>query len=164
MSPMIHTNKHLPRRTILRGIGAALALPFLDAMTPAFAASPAPIRRLGVIYVPNGMCMQQWTPAGTGSGFAMSPILRPLTPYRDNMVLLTGLDNAEADGHPGDGGGDHSRSQAAFLTGVHAKKTEGADIENALSMDQIVAQQYGKQTQLASLELGLEMNEIAGSG
>jgi len=164
MSPMIHANKQLPRRTVLRGLGAALALPFLDAMTPAFAAMPAPIRRLGVIYVPNGMCMQQWTPAAAGNDFALTPILRPLTRFRDNMVLLTGLDNSEADGLPGDGGGDHSRSQAAFLTGVHAKKTEGADIQNALSMDQIVANQYGKQTQLASLELGLEMNEIAGSG
>jgi Protein of unknown function (DUF1552) len=164
MSPMIHTNKYLPRRTILRGLGAALALPFLDSMTPAFAAAPTPIRRLGVIYVPNGMCMQQWTPGAEGAGFALTPILRPLTPFRDNMVVVSGLDNAEADGHPGDGGGDHSRSQAAFLTGVHAKKTEGADIENALSMDQIVAGHYGKQTQLASLELGLEMNEIAGSG
>src|SRR3954468_1172208 len=164
MSPMIHANKQLPRRTVLRGLGAALALPFLDAMTPAFAAMPAPIRRLGVIYVPNGMCMQQWTPPAPGTSFALTPTLRPLPPYRDNMVLLTGLDNSEADGLPGDGGGDHSRSQAAFLTGVHAKKTEGADIQNALSMDQIVANQYGKQTQLASLELGLEMNEIAGSG
>jgi hypothetical protein len=164
MSPMIHTSKHLPRRTILRGLGAALALPFLDAMTPAFAAAPARIRRLGVIYVPNGMCMQQWAPAAEGNAFALTPILRPLTPFRDNMVVVSGLDNSEADGYPGDGGGDHSRSQAAFLTGVHAKKTEGADIQNALSMDQIVAGQYGKQTQLASLEIGLEMNEIAGTG
>ncbi|MEQ1870719.1 MAG: DUF1552 domain-containing protein [Vicinamibacterales bacterium] len=164
MSPMIHTNKYLHRRTILRGLGAAIALPFLDAMTPAFAATPAQIRRLGIIYVPNGMCMQQWTPTAAGKDFSLTPILRPLTPFRDNMVLLTGLDNAEADGHPGDGGGDHSRSQAAFLTGVHAKKTEGADILNARSMDQIVAEQFGKQTQLASLEIGLEMNEIAGTG
>ena len=164
MSPMIHTSKHLHRRTILRGLGAALALPFLDSMTPAFAAAPARIRRLGVIYVPNGMCMQQWTPGTDGNAFALTPILRPLTPFRDNMLVLTGLDNSEADGYPGDGGGDHSRSQAAFLTGVHAKKTEGADIQNALSMDQIVAGQYGRQTQLASLEMGLEMNEIAGTG
>jgi hypothetical protein len=161
---MIHTNAHLHRRTVLRGLGAAIALPFLDAMVPAFAATPPSIRRLGIIYVPNGMCMQQWTPAATGAGFALTPILRPLTPYRDNLVLMTGLDNSEADGHPGDGGGDHSRSQAAFLPGVHAKKTEGADIQNAVSMDQFVAQQYGKETQLASLEIGLEMNEIAGSG
>jgi hypothetical protein len=164
MSPMIHTNKYLHRRTVLRGLGAAIALPFLDAMTPAFAATPAPIRRLGIIYVPNGMCMQQWTPGAAGKDFALTPILRPLTPYRDNMVVLSGLDNSEADGHPGDGGGDHSRSQAAFLTGVHAKKTEGADIQNARSMDQIVAEQFGRQTQLASLEIGLEMNEIAGTG
>jgi hypothetical protein len=167
MSSMIHTNKYLPRRTILRGLGAAIALPFLDCMTPAFAAMATvakPVRRLGIVYVPNGMCMQQWTPTAFGTGFEITPILQPIAKFRDNMLIVSGLDNAEADGHPGDGGGDHSRSQAAFLTGVHAKKTEGADILNAMSMDQIVAKEYGKQTQLASLEIGLEMNDIAGSG
>jgi hypothetical protein len=167
MSPMIHLHKHLPRRTILRGMGAAIALPFLESMTPAFAAitkAAAPrIRRLGVIYVPNGMNMAQWTPAAPGP-LEMTRILKPLADYRENLLLVGGLDNAEADGHPGDGGGDHSRAQAAFLTGVHAKKTEGADILNGVSMDQIAARELAKETQLASLELGLEMNEIAGSG
>src|SRR5712691_7883811 len=143
MSPMIHLHKHLPRRTILRGLGAAIALPFLDSMTPAFAAiakAAAPrIRRLGVVYVPNGMNMAQWTPAGSSESLELSRILQPLAAHRDRMLIVGGLDNAEADGHPGDGGGDHSRAQAAFLTGVHAKKTEGADILNGVSMDQIVA-------------------------
>jgi hypothetical protein len=152
---------------MLRGLGAAIALPFLDSMTPAFsaiarAATPR-IRRLGVVYVPNGMNMQQWMPAGEGD-LQLSRILQPLAAHRDKLLLLSGLDNAEADGHPGDGGGDHSRAQAAFLTGVHAKKTEGADILNGVSMDQIVAREFAKETQLASLEIGLEMNEIAGAG
>src|SRR5438105_1910401 len=167
MSPMIHLHKHLPRRTILRGMGAAIALPFLESMTPAFAAltkAAAPrIRRLGVVYVPNGMNMAQWTPTATES-LELTRILKPLAAHRDKLLLIGGLDNAEADGHPGDGGGDHSRAQAAFLTGVHAKKTEGADILNGVSMDQIAARELAKETQLASLELGLEMNEIAGSG
>src|SRR5262245_37401488 len=118
MSPMINTSKHLSRRTMLRGMGAAIALPFLDSMTPAFsslasAATPR-IRRLGVVYVPNGMNMGQWTPAGPGGSLEMTRILEPLAEHRDKLLLLGGLDNAEADGHPGDGGGDHSRSQAAF--------------------------------------------------
>jgi hypothetical protein len=167
MSSMISLHKQLPRRTMLRGFGAAIALPFLESMTPAFsaiakAATPR-IRRLGVVYVPNGMNMSQWLPATDGD-LKITRILQPLAGHRDRMLLLSGLDNAEADGHPGDGGGDHSRAQAAFLTGVHAKKTEGADILNGVSMDQIVAREFAKETQLASLELGLEMNEIAGSG
>jgi hypothetical protein len=140
----------------------------LDGMLPAFAprlrASTQPVKRLGVVYVPNGMNMAQWTPVGDGLDFEFSRILEPLAPFRNNILVLSGLDNAEADGRPGEGGGDHSRSQAAFLTGVHARKTEGADIRNAMSMDQIVARQFGQETQLASLELGLEMNEIAGAG
>jgi hypothetical protein len=110
------------------------------------------------------MNMQQWMPAGDATELALSRILQPLAVHRDHMVVLSGLDNAEADGHPGDGGGDHSRAQAAFLTGVHAKKTEGADILNGVSMDQIAARQFANETELASLELGLEMNEVAGSG
>jgi hypothetical protein len=167
MSPMIDFHRQLPRRTILRGLGAAIALPFLDRMTPAFsviAGAAAPrIRRLGVVYVPNGMNMSQWLPGAEGE-LKLTRILQPLAAHHDAMLLLSGLDNAEADGHPGDGGGDHSRAQAAFLTGVHAKKTEGADILNGVSMDQIVAREFAKETQLASLEIGLEMNEIAGAG
>jgi hypothetical protein len=155
---MIHTNKYVPRRTVLRGLGAAVALPFLDSMTPAFAAlaqtAARPVRRLGAIYVPNGMCMNQWTPRADGAGFELTRILEPLAAHRDQMLVISGLDNAEADGHPGDGGGDHSRAQAAFLTGVHAKKTEGADILNGVSMDQIAAREFGKQTSLDQARTG----------
>src|SRR5690348_9249203 len=115
MSPMINLHKQLPRRTMLRGLGAAIALPFLDSMTPAFsaiahAATPR-IRRLGVVYVPNGMNMSQWMPSAEGD-LELTRILKPLAAHRDRMLVLSGLDNAEADGKPGDGGGDHSRSQA----------------------------------------------------
>jgi hypothetical protein len=133
-------------------------------MMPAFAsaAQQTPIRRLGAIYVPNGMNIWSWSPTGEGSTFELSPILRPLAPFRDRLLVLSGMAHKEADGLPGEGTGDHSRSQAAFLTGVHAKKTEGADIAAGISMDQIVAQEVGRETQLASLELGLEANELAG--
>ena len=99
MSPMIHTHKCLPRRTILRGLGAAIALPILDGMTPAFAgfanAAAKPVRRLGVVYVPNGMNMGQWTPAVDGNAFELPRIMQPLSAYRDNMLVISGLDNAE---------------------------------------------------------------------
>jgi hypothetical protein len=168
MSPMINTNTHLPRRTFLRGLGVAVALPLLDGMIPAFGAvaraASRPVRRLGVIYVPNGVNMKTWAPGSEGAAYALSPTLEPLAPYKDRVLVLSGLCNKEADGLPGEGSGDHSRSQAAFLTGVHARKTEGSDIYAGVSMDQIAARELGKQTQLASLELALESNEIAGSG
>jgi hypothetical protein len=157
------TKKHLSRRTVLRGLGATLALPLLDSMVPAFAAvAKTTVRRLGAIYVPNGMNIWNWTPKAEGVSFELTPILRPLAPFRDHLVVLSGMANKEADARPGDGGGDHSRAQTAYLTGVHAKKTEGADIEAGISMDQIVAKELGRETQLASLELGLEANELAG--
>ena len=166
VSPGLITNKHLPRRTILRGLGAAIALPFLDAMVPAFGAvsraAARPVRRLGAIYVPNGMNMARWTPAVEGAGFQMPPILEPLAPTQDRLIVVSGLANREALQRPGEGGGEHSRSASAFLTGVHSKKTEGADIRNGVSLDQIAAQELGHHTQLASLELGLEANELAG--
>ena len=155
--------KHIPRRTVLRGLGATLALPLLDGMAPAFARSETTqIRRFGAIYVPNGMNMWNWTPKTEGGGLELMPIMQPLAPFRDQLVVLSGLANTEADAKPGDGGGDHSRAQAAFLTGLHAKKTEGADIEAGVSVDQLMASELGRDTQLASLELGLEANELAG--
>jgi hypothetical protein len=154
--------KRIARRTILRGLGAALALPWLDAMRPAFAAPTRRVRRFGAIYVPNGMNMSHWTPAGADRAFELTRILEPLAPYKDSVLLLSGMTNKEADGQPGEGTGDHSRAQAAFLTGAHAKKTEGADIRAGISVDQIIARELGNQTQLASLELGLETNELAG--
>jgi len=147
-------------------MGATLALPLLDGMFPAFAGSgsagaKSPLR-LGAIYAPNGMNMMDWTPAVEGAGFELTPILQPLAPYRDQLVVLSGLANNAADQLPGEGTGDHSRSSAGYLTGAHAKKTEGADLENGVSMDQIAAREFGKQTQLGSLELALEANDMAG--
>ena len=164
MSPMIVTKRHLGRRTVLRGMGAMIALPLLDSMVPAFARAqsvPRPPRRIAALYAPNGMNMAMWTPKAEGP-FALSPILQPLTSVRDYLTVVNGLANNAADQVPGEGSGDHSRSSAAYLTGAHAKQTEGADIHAGISMDQIAAREFGKETQLASLELALEANEIAG--
>jgi hypothetical protein len=161
---MIITKKALPRRTFLRGLGATIALPLLDAMRPALA-NPAlqskPAVRLGFVYVPNGVIMEHWTPAKTGKGWEFTPILKALEPYRDYINLFSGL--AQTNGRAlGDGPGDHARAGATWLTGVHPKKTEGADIRAGISADQIAAKELGKATQIASLELGLEMPSLAG--
>ena len=164
---MIITKKHLPRRTFLRGIGATIALPLLDGMVPALTAlrvsAAQPVRRLGVVYVPNGIFMDDWTPAGESTGFDLTPILEPLGAFRDQTIVLTGLSNKEGDAWPGEGAGDHARAAAAYLTGVHPKKTEGADIQAGVSMDQIAARVLGAETQLSSLELSLESREAVGS-
>jgi hypothetical protein len=158
--------KHLPRRTFLRGLGATIALPLLDGMVPAFAGQNSgatrAIRRLAVVYVPNGMHMANWKPKTEGAGYDLSPILRPLGPYKDKVLVLSGMSNLQADPLPGEGLGDHSRAQSVFLTGVHPKKTEGADIRAGISMDQIVARETGKETELASLELALEDVDLVG--
>ncbi|HUR34860.1 MAG TPA: DUF1552 domain-containing protein [Vicinamibacterales bacterium] len=154
--------KHLARRTFLRGLGASVALPFLDAMVPAFAAAPAPARRLGVVYVPNGMNMAEWRPASIGAGFDVPRTLKPLAPFKNRLVVFSGMANPEADPLPGEGLGDHSRAQAVFLTGAHPRKTEGADIRASVSADQIIARELGKQTELTSLELGLEAVDLVG--
>lgn len=163
---MIVTRKALPRRTFLRGLGTTLALPFLDAMTPAFGATrntaAKPAVRLGFVYVPNGIIMDRWTPKGDGAGFEFMPIMKPLEPFRGQLLVLNGL--AQVNGNPlGDGPGDHARAGATFLTGVHPKKTEGADIHAGISADQIAAQQLGNATQLASLEIGLEAPGMVGN-
>ncbi len=164
---MIVTHKHLPRRTFLRGVGATLALPLLDGMIPAFggarAVAAAPTRRLGIIYVPNGIVMARWTPQGDAAALDVMPILEPLTPFRDQIVLVTGLSNAQGDALPGEGAGDHARASGAYLTGVHPKKTEGADLRAGVSMDQIAAGVLGQDTELASLELSLESREPVGA-
>ena len=164
---MIITKKHLPRRTILRGMGATLALPFLDSMVPALSAgsmtAAAPVRRLGVVYVPNGIYMDRWTPAGDGTALEITPTLEPLAPFRQQMIMLSGLSALEGLRAPGEAGGDHARAAGAYLTGAHPKKTEGADIRAGVSMDQIAAQTLGKETQLASLEISLEHTDRAGA-
>ena len=164
---MIITKKHLPRRTFLRGLGASVALPLLDSMVPALTAqeltSALPVKRLGIIYVPNGVFMDNWTPPERGSDFSLPSTMEPLAPFQDQMLVLTGLSNKMGDAWPGEGAGDHARAAGAYLTGVHPKKTEGADLQAGLSMDQIIARQLGQHTQLTSLELSLESRENVGA-
>jgi hypothetical protein len=162
---MILTGKHLDRRTFLRGLGGSLALPFLDAMVPARAAAgPAarPPTRLGFFYLPNGIIMEQYTPLGEGYAFEFTRILKPLEPFRKDLLVLSGF--AQANGRAqGDGPGDHARAGASFLTGVHPRKTEGANPRAGISADQIAAREFGKQTQLPSLELGVDPSDLAGA-
>jgi hypothetical protein len=157
----------LPRRTFLRGVGATLALPLLDSMVPAFTpvlkSAARPVSRLGIIYVPMGAVMSNWTPVADGPGFEMTRILEPLTRFRSRLLVLTGLDNEPAVARLGEPAGGHGRIGGAFLTGVHAKPTEGADFEAGVSIDQIAARHLGEHTQLSSLELGLEVSGLAGA-
>lgn len=162
---MIVTKKALPRRTFLRGAGMTMALPLLDAMVPALAATrltPAnPAVRIGFVYVPNGIIQKNWLPSKQGTGFEFPSTMKPLEPFRDRLNVLSGL--AQVNGRAlGDGPGDHARAGATWLTGVHPKKTEGVDIHAGVSADQIAAREFGKTTQLASLELGLEEQSLVG--
>jgi len=161
---MIVMKQSIPRRTFLRGIGATVALPLLDGMIPAFAAAAAtrPVQRFGIAYVPNGIQMEHWTPAAEGA-FALTSTLEPLAPFKDQITVLTGLATKPAMPYPGEGTGDHVRAAATFLTGVHPKKTEGPDIRAGISMDQIAARTIGKDTELASLEICLDANELIGA-
>ncbi len=148
--------KPIPRRTFLRGMGTAVALPMLDAMVPlAFAGAPASPRRMAFVYIPNGVHMQDWTPARVGERFVMPYILEPLAPHRKELNVITGLtlNTARA---LGDGPGDHARAGGAFLTGAHPVKTSGANIRVGVSVDQVAAQQIGRATRFASFELGCE--------
>src|SRR5580693_9982741 len=153
---MLITKKSLDRRTLLRGIGTAMALPFLDAMVPALTplakAAANPRLRFGVTYFPNGIIMQQFTPAATGGGFEFTPILKPLEPYKDSLLIVTNLTRS----HPGSQVGDHAVSAAGFLTGVWPKRTEAEDVLANTSIDQIVAQRIGQDTPLPSIELATE--------
>ena len=124
-----------------------LSLPLLDSMVPAFAAMPKPVKRLAVAYVPNGIIMNKWTPSAEGASFLsgeLPPILHPLAPFRDRVMVLSGLRSHPAFPEPGEGTGDHARAAATFLTGVHPKKTEGPDIRAGISMDQIAAANWAK--------------------
>jgi hypothetical protein len=159
------TKKHLSRRTILRGLGATLALPLLDSMAPAMKAATNsatnPAIRLGFVYTPNGIIPASWTPTTEGTGFEFMRTMKALEPFRERVVVLSGL--AQINGRAlGDGPGDHARAGATWLTGVHPKKTEGAGIHAGVSADQIAAKELGKSTQLASLEIGLDMPTLAG--
>jgi len=161
-------SKLISRRTVLRGFGAAIALPWLEAMGPLTswaadtAASKAAPNRLAFLYVPNGKNMADWTPKAEGTGFDLPAILEPLAPVKDDLLVLTGLTADKARAH-GDGGGDHARALAAFLTGCQPRKTDGTDIRAGISVDQVAASRIGDQTRLPSLEIGCEQGAMAGN-
>jgi Protein of unknown function (DUF1552) len=154
----------IDRRTLLRGAGTVMALPFLEAMMPqsVFAQSPkAYPLRMAYMFFPNGAWMQTWTPTKEGTGFDLPWTLEPLAPHMGDFNVLTGLTQHGAEAL-GDGGGDHARSAAAWLTGCHPRKTSGADIKGGLSADQLAAMKVGGRTRFPSLELGIERGGLAG--
>ena len=163
-------NKIISRRTALKGVGTALALPLFEAMAPGTSlgsaikgqkVSLASPQRTAFFYVPNGMHMPDWTPKKVGSNFELTSTLKPLQKFQSRINVLSGLTLDGARAH-GDGPGDHARSVAAFLTGAHPKKTDGAGIFNGPSVDQLLAGHVGKATKLASLEVGMEGSAPAG--
>jgi Protein of unknown function (DUF1552) len=159
-------NGIISRRTVLKGLGTAIALPFLEAMGPTLALadvkrSAAP-KHMAFIYIPNGAHMEAWTPAAEGVNFVLPPTLEPLKPLQDRLFVLSGLTLNTA--RPlGDGPGDHARAMSAFLTGAHPRKTYGADIKIGVSADQVAAQKIGQETRFPSLELGCEGGKLAGN-
>jgi Protein of unknown function (DUF1552) len=165
---MIISRKAIDRRTILRGMGAALALPLLDSMVPALTAArksaAAPVKRLGVVYTPNGIMMDNWTPAIEGVGFEFSPTLKALEPYRNRLLVLSGLNSIPPVMPGNEPTGVHARASTRFLSDIQPKPTEGSDLHAGISIDQIAASHFGRETQLASLELGLESADSGGAG
>jgi hypothetical protein len=156
----------LHRRTLLRGAGTVLALPFLEAMLPrsAYSAPPKTDRRplrMAFLFVPNGVNMAHWTPAGDGGPLSLPATLAPLADLKSSINVLTGLTQHNANAL-GDGGGDHARSASAWLTGCHPRKTSGANIKVGMSVDQLAAQALGRQTRFPSLEIGCERGGLAG--
>jgi len=160
---MIVTRKAVSRREVLRGIGAAVALPFLDAMAPALTAqsktAAKPINRFGVMYVPNGMIMNKWTPALDGPSYEFTPSLSSLAPYRSDLLVLSNLACVPTPGRPG---GAHAKASTRFLTDI-CPPTSETWLDAGISVDQLLAQETGKHTQLASLELAIENGETAGA-
>jgi len=167
---MVITRLALPRRTFLRGMGVSLGLPLLDAMVPALSAlaqTPArPLRRLGFVYMANGVAMNSavnfWKPQSEGSALELSPILTPLSSFRDRTLVVSGLSHSQAE-PLGDGNGDHTRGTATWLNGVHPVYTEAADVRAGTTADQIAAREIGRDTPLPSLELGIDPNFTVGS-
>jgi hypothetical protein len=157
------TRKSIPRRTFLRGASATLALPVLDAMTPALSAEAQRPIRMAFVEVPNGIMMDKWMPTTEGADFELTPVLQPLAQFRDRMLVLSGLDQQQSAARENEVAGDHPRACTAWLTGAHAKMTAGADLRAGVSVDQIAAKEFSKYTQLASLEVGLESAEVLGA-
>ncbi|MCH7890152.1 MAG: DUF1552 domain-containing protein [Gemmatimonadetes bacterium] len=155
----ILTGKTLPRRTLLKGLGASLALPLLDSMFPAFGlrgqAVPKPVHRFQAFYVPNGMAMEYWSPTEEGRDFALTPILEPLAPFKDQMLVLSGIRANWVQIHAGASG--------SFLTGIPQGGRTETEIIADVSMDQLLARKFGQETQLASLELSMDASANAGA-
>ncbi len=157
----------ISRRTLLRGLGTAMALPMLEAMLPpkafgaAQSASKARVNRMAFIFIPNGVHVPNWMPTSEGA-LELSPTLAPLKNVKNKISVLTGLAQHNAFAL-GDGGGDHARSTAAWLTGCHPRKTDGADLQVGISVDQVAAARVGKKTPFESLELGCERGQVAGA-
>ena len=164
----MNTSKQLSRRTFLRGLGVSIALPWLEVMGPVTSWANAPTgaqtvpNRMAFLYVPNGKIMEDWTPKRIGADYELTDILKPLENVKDKMLVLSGLtaDKARANG---DGGGDHARAMAAFLTGAQPRKTDGADIHAGVSVDQVAALHAGNRTRMPSLELGIDPGRRAGN-
>src|SRR5437867_5587728 len=158
----------IPRRTFLKGLGTAMALPMFEAMAPSISAAAAAAasldapRRMAFIFVPNGANMADWKPKGVGADFELPFILEPLQPVKNDLLVLTGLAHDKARPN-GDGAGDHARGSATFLTGSQARKTHGADIRVGVSVDQVAAAKIGKATRLPSIELGCDRGQQAGN-
>jgi Protein of unknown function (DUF1552) len=150
---MFVTRRSIPRRTFLRGVGAGVALPLVDAMVPALTqaaqTAASPRLRVGFVYIPHGVIMREWTPAAAGSGFEFTPILKPLEPFRESLVVVSNLTRAEA-------ASNHAVSAACWLTGRPPKRTDGPDFRAGVSIDQVIAKQIGQQTTFPSLEVATE--------
>src|SRR4026209_1268822 len=153
------TTKSLPRRTVLRGLGATVALPFLEAMLPAFSlrgrAAMKPVHLFQTFYVPNGMAMEYWAPKGEGSAFELSPILEPLAPYKNQMLVLSGL--------RANWNYIHAGASGSFLTGTTRGGRNEVEIIADVSMDQLLARRFARETQVASLELAMDAPANAGA-
>lgn len=167
----MNRNWQIPRRTFLRGLGTALALPMLEAMVPPVKLLAANSvtdsvktfpKRMSFVYMPNGVNMADWKPKAAGANFEVPYILEPLKPFQKDFSVISGLALDSARAH-GDGAGDHARANASFLTGSHPRKTPGADIKAGVSVDQLAAQKMGNQTRFASIELACEGNRQAGN-
>jgi hypothetical protein len=157
-------NSKLSRRTVLRGLGVSLALPWLEAtstIAKAAVVAPSPTR-MAFIFVPNGVVMNNWVPKTEGYGFELSPTLQPLAPVQDDLTVITGLTHDKGRAN-GDGAGDHARSASVFLTGSQPRKTDGEHIRSGMSVDQLAAKAVGQNTRFSSLELGVDPGRMAGN-
>src|SRR5580704_10946144 len=157
------TGKHIDRRTLLKGVGAAIALPALDAMRPALAASAKNLKqasRVAVVYVPNGIIMKDWKLAETGKDFAFTRILKPLEPFRQDITVLSGLANNAANNARG---GGHAKATGSFLSGTPPKYTAGPDVHSGVTFDQVAAKHWASETRVSSLQIGCEDSRMVGN-